>query len=65
MLQAIYRKRTTHSITFFGGTPSKDLTKKMMAAGFAYDGRAKQWYQSTSTEDVLDEAAVTKAFAGE
>ena len=63
-LQAIMTKRETHTVRFFGGTPSKELTKAMQAGGFIYDGKSRQWYQSQNDESVLTEAEITHIFHG-
>jgi hypothetical protein len=61
-VQAIFTKRETHTVKFFGGTPSKEITKAMQAAGFTYDGKSRQWYQSDSSEQVLSEEGIAGIF---
>lgn len=61
-LQAIYSKRETHTIKFFGAKPTKEMTTGLSQAGYIFDGRSEQWYLSEKAERVLSEGEVAQVF---
>lgn len=62
MTQAIRRIARTESFTFTG-KPSEEVRKNLIADGFQYDSRSRQWYKSQEVSDIINESDLLPAAA--
>jgi hypothetical protein len=56
-VQAIMRHTVTTVLTFTG-KPDDGTRKAMLAAGFLFDGKSKQWYRREENSGLVDEEQV-------
>ncbi|WP_020471521.1 hypothetical protein [Zavarzinella formosa] len=60
--QAISRRSFTTSITFLE-KPSEETRKALIADGFQFDGKSKQWYRRQEESSVVSEEEVAQHLA--
>jgi hypothetical protein len=62
MNQAITRHSTTTALTFVN-KPSDETRSKLLAAGYQFDGKSKQWFRHDAESHVVGEEVVAKQLA--
>ena len=61
-IQAIVRR--SHTATFtFTGKPSEDTRKSLIAAGYQFDGRSRQWVRHEEESAVVEEEVIASQLA--
>lgn len=61
-VQAIARRALTSSFTFTD-KPSEETRKALVAAGFQFDGKSRQWYRREEESGVVGEDVIAQQFA--
>jgi len=60
--QAISRRSFTNSITFTD-KPSEETRKALMAAGYQFDAKSRQWFRREEQADVVGEEVIANQLA--
>lgn len=60
--QAIARRSFSSSFTFTG-KPSEDTRKALMAAGYLFDAKSRQWFRRDEEASVASEEVIAKQLA--
>lgn len=60
--QAIARVSHTSSFTFTD-KPSEATRKALLAAGFQFDAKSRQWYRRVEESDVVGEEVIANSIA--
>ncbi len=56
--------RTVFTATFtFTGKPSEETRKSLLAAGYQFDGKSKQWYRREEQSAVAGEEVIAQQLA--
>jgi hypothetical protein len=61
-IQAITRRSFTSSFTFTG-KPSEETRKALVAAGYQFDAKSRQWYRREEESSVVSEEVIANSIA--
>ena len=60
--QAIARRSFTSSFTFTD-KPSEETRKALVAAGYQFDAKSRQWFRREENASVMDEEGIAQQLA--
>ena len=60
--QALTRRSFSSSFTFTG-KPSEETRKALMAAGYQFDAKSRQWFKRDEVSDIASEEEIAQQLA--